>query len=161
MGGQLTVISVVGKGSVFRVDLPLVEAKVERSPTPLPQVATGPRKPVLVVDDNPINLVVARGLVERAGYEVQVAKNGVEAVAAVAQHDFGMVFMDCQMPEMDGLEATRRIRASSEHPQTVIVALTASGLPEELDACRQAGMNDCLVKPVSFAMVERALALAR
>jgi signal transduction histidine kinase/CheY-like chemotaxis protein len=161
MGGRLTVDSVVGKGSVFRVDLPLVEAKLERPARAAPPLAPGPRKPVLVVDDNPINLVVARGLVERAGYEVHVAKNGVEAVAAVAMQDFGVVFMDCQMPEMDGLEATRRIRASSEHPLTIIVALTASGLPEELDACRQAGMNDCLVKPVSFAMVERALALAR
>ncbi len=161
MGGHLTVESVVGTGSVFRVELPLVEAKVESSAMALTALERGPRKPVLVVDDNPINLLVARGLVDRAGYEVQVAKNGVEAVAAVARQEFGLVLMDCQMPEMDGLEATRRIRASSGHPQTIIVALTASGLPEELDACRRAGMNDCLVKPVSFAMVERALALAR
>jgi signal transduction histidine kinase/CheY-like chemotaxis protein len=161
MGGRLTVRSEVDRGSEFTVEVPLV---VSAAQTTLPAPCRGPpelRKPVLVVDDNPVNLLVARGLVERAGYSVKVARNGREAVEAVAREDFALVLMDCQMPEMDGLEATRRIRRSTEHPTTPIVALTASGLPEELDACRRAGMNDCLVKPVSLAMVERALTLAR
>ena len=162
MGGTLAVDSRVGAGACFTMTVPLLEAQVAAgaSHTPASGLAAA-RKPVLVVDDNPINLLVARGLVERAGYEVHVAHNGREAVEAVAQHDFALVLMDCQMPEMDGLEATRRIRAAPQHSQTLIVALTASGLPEELDACRKAGMNDCLVKPVSLAMVKRALELVR
>jgi signal transduction histidine kinase/CheY-like chemotaxis protein len=161
MGGTLSVRSEVGKGSEFTIDVPLVvSAALVKAPTP-PRGSTDSRKSVLVVDDNPVNLLVARGLVERAGYSVKVARNGREAVDAVAHEDFALVLMDCQMPEMDGLEATRRIRSSSEHPATPIVALTASGLPEELDACRRAGMDDCLVKPVSLAMVQRALMLAR
>ncbi len=161
MGGTLAVESQPGRGSVFVFDVPLLEAKVE-APT---GVEVGPgaptsRKTVLVVDDNPINLLVARGLVERAGYEVQLARNGREAVEAVAGGDFGMVLMDCQMPVMDGLEATRLIRASAAHGALPIVAVTASGLPEELAACRAAGMNDCLVKPISLEMVQRVLRLA-
>jgi len=161
MGGTLSVRSEVGKGSEFTIDVPLVVSAAQVKALTPPRGSTDARKAVLVVDDNPVNLLVARGLVERAGYSVKVARNGREAVDAVAHEEFALVLMDCQMPEMDGLEATRRIRSSSEHPGTPIVALTASGLPEELDACRRAGMDDCLVKPVSLAMVQRALTLAR
>ncbi len=159
MGGTLTVRSELGKGSEFVIDLPLVVAQRTREVAKVPAAATPSRKPVLVVDDNPINLLVARGLVERAGFEVQVARDGREAVAAVAHGDFAMVLMDCQMPVMDGLEATRQIRAA--HHDTPIVAVTASGLPEELDACRAAGMDDCLVKPISYEMLQRVLSHAR
>jgi len=161
MGGTLTLASRVGEGSTFTVAVPLVPASVPATAvTPVRSRAETARRPVLVVDDNPVNLLVASGLVQRAGYPVRVARNGREAVEAVLAEEFALVFMDCQMPEMDGLEATRRIRAATTHAQTPIVALTASGLAEELDACRQAGMNDCLVKPVSLAMVKRALELA-
>ena len=161
MGGTLTVRSHVGSGSVFTVDSPLVLAEVEAAPAlPVFQGAASSRR-VLVVDDNPVNLLVARGLVEKAGYSVEVARNGREAVDAVGREDFALVLMDCQMPEMDGLEATRQIRASGNRSSTPIVALTASGLPEELAACRAAGMDDCLVKPVSASMLQRALSRAR
>ena len=78
---------------------------------------------VLVVDDNPINLIVARGLVERAGYRVQTARNGRDAVEAASKEDFALILMDCQMPETAGLEDTRLIRLSGA--DTPIVALTA------------------------------------
>ncbi|MDP1826990.1 MAG: ATP-binding protein [Archangium sp.] len=161
MGGTLTVTSESGRGSLFTVDVPLVNAPDEPVSEPIAPDVQHSTRPVLVVDDNPINLLVARGLVERAGFTVQVARNGREAVDAVLRHEFALVLMDCQMPEMDGLEATRLIRAGPCHAATPIVALTASGLPEELAACRDAGMDDCLVKPVSLAMLRRALALAR
>ncbi len=161
MGGTLTVSSRVGNGSEFTVDLPSVLAEVEVAPElPASRAMVSSRR-VLVVDDNPINLLVARGLVEKAGYSVEVAHNGREAVDAVDREEFALVLMDCQMPEMDGLEATRRIRASPNRSSTPIVALTASGLPEELAACLAAGMDDCLVKPVSASMLQRALSRAR
>ena len=161
MGGTLTVSSRVGSGSEFTVDLPLVLAEVEVVPELPVSRATPSSRRVLVVDDNPVNLLVARGLVEKAGYSVEVARNGREAVDAVGREEFALVLMDCQMPEMDGLEATRRIRASAHRSSTPIVALTASGLPEELAACLAAGMDDCLVKPVSASMLQRALRRAR
>jgi signal transduction histidine kinase/CheY-like chemotaxis protein len=159
MGGSLTLRSVLGEGSVFVIDLPLVVAQGAGEVTKAPAATAPSRRPVLVVDDNPINLLVARGLVERAGFVVQVARDGREAVDAVEHGDFAMVLMDCQMPVMDGLEATRQIRAA--HRDTPIVAVTASGLPEELDACRAAGMDDCLVKPISYEAMLRVLAHAR
>ena len=161
MGGSISVTSQAGVCTTFTVDVPLVASAAALANQP--PVAPHPRRsglPVLVVDDNPVNLLVARGLVERAGYDVRVARNGREALEAVSRERFALILMDCQMPEMDGLEATRQIRLSA-FSQTPIVALTASGLPEELDACRQAGMDDCLVKPVSLEMVKRALMLAR
>ncbi len=161
MGGSLTVESQPGVGSVFTVAVTLVEASAPPvAPQPVEVAPPRSRLPVLVVDDNPVNLVVARGLVERAGYAVKVARNGREAVEAVEREDFALVLMDCQMPEMDGLEATRRIRASARGG-TPIVALTASGQADELAACLEAGMNACLTKPVSLEMVRGALSLAR
>ena len=161
MGGTILVASTQGRGATFTVEVPLVVSEVHTCPPALvSEPNASSHRPVLVVDDNPVNLLVARGLVERAGYHVQVARNGREAVEAATREEFALIFMDCQMPEMDGFEATRQIRRSA-HPDTPIVALTASGLPEELDACRQAGMNDCLVKPVSLEMLKRALMLAR
>lgn len=90
--------------------------------------------PVLVVDDNPINLRVACGMLRLEGYEVRTATNGAEALEAVQREPFALVFMDCHMPTMDGLEATRRIRALSPPVNAIpIVALTAAALPEELE----------------------------
>jgi CheY-like chemotaxis protein len=111
-----------------------------------------------VVDDNPINLRVACGLVEKAGYRTVTATNGAEALAAVQAQPVFLVLMDCHMPVMDGYEATGRIRAlESDVAMVPVIALTASAMPEELERCRQAGMNDCLIKPVTLAMLERAL----
>ncbi|HEY1086777.1 MAG TPA: response regulator, partial [Archangium sp.] len=130
--------------------------------TPVPEVTAPPSAdalPVLVVDDNPINLRVACGLVEKAGYRTLTATNGLEAVNAVQAQPVSLVLMDCHMPEMDGYEATERIRSlDSDVAMVPIIALTASAMPEELDRCRKAGMNDCLVKPVSLEQLERTLA---
>jgi len=113
---------------------------------------------VLIVDDNQINLSVASALVRKAGFEVAVATDGVEALEAVSQTTYALVLMDCHMPRMDGFEATTRIRAlPSPAARTPIVALTASAMPEELEACRRAGMVHCLTKPLRMAELTEAL----
>ena len=159
MGGMLAVKSQVGVGSLFSFSLwferggtPLVEAPINND------ALTRSTHPVLVVDDNAINLRVACGLLEKAGYVTESASNGREALEKVQAHRYALVLMDCHMPVMDGFEATERIRGlDSDASLTPIIALTASALPEELEACRRAGMNDCLTKPVSMKMLQRVL----
>jgi CheY-like chemotaxis protein len=113
---------------------------------------------VLVVDDNPVNLRVARGLVERLGYVVETATNGREALEKVRAGDYLLVLMDCHMPELDGYAATRAVRALVDHRARLpIIALTASVLPEDVAACEAAGMNECLAKPVTLAALGATL----
>jgi signal transduction histidine kinase/ActR/RegA family two-component response regulator len=160
MGGTIEVESVVGHGTTMRFSIPLgasVAALVEAEPRALGQPPNA-GLPVLVVDDNPINLLVACGLVEKAGYRTLTATNGAEALAIVQSQPVALVLMDCHMPVMDGYEATERIRAlDSDAALVPVIALTASAMPEELERCRLSGMNDCLIKPVTLAMVERTL----
>ncbi|MEC9341264.1 MAG: EAL domain-containing protein, partial [Pseudomonadota bacterium] len=111
---------------------------------------------VLVVEDNHANQLVARGMLEKLGCEVDIANDGAEAVTLVERHSYGMVFMDCNMPGMDGLEATRRIRAAG-HSQLPIIAMTANTLEEDFERCRVAGMNDFLIKPVRATAVKETL----
>jgi signal transduction histidine kinase/ActR/RegA family two-component response regulator len=161
MGGDIQLESREGEGTTVSFELPLA-AGLGALLTPVPEVTAPPSAgalPVLVVDDNPINLRVACGLVEKAGYRTLIATNGLEAVKAVQAQPVALVLMDCHMPEMDGYEATERIRAlDSDVAMVPIIALTASAMPEELERCRKAGMNDCLVKPVSLEQLERTLA---
>jgi signal transduction histidine kinase/ActR/RegA family two-component response regulator len=156
MGGVISFESVQGVGSTFRIELPFqvgVAALVEDSRSQ-PLIARS-LLPVLVVDDNAVNLKVACSLVERAGYRTDTAANGQEALEKVLRSDYLLVLMDCHMPVMDGFVATEKIRGlDSELAMLPVVALTASALPEELEACKRAGMNDCLVKPVSLRAVE-------
>ncbi|MNQ64638.1 Signal transduction histidine-protein kinase BarA [compost metagenome] len=102
---------------------------------------------ILLVEDNPVNQLVAKGMLGKLGCEVTVAAHGGEALAQLEDNAFDLVFMDCNMPVMDGYEASRRIRQSGRWPQLPIVALTANAMPEERERCRAAGMNDYLAKP--------------
>ncbi|MFN3690122.1 MAG: response regulator, partial [Fimbriimonadales bacterium] len=105
---------------------------------------------VLVVEDNPVNQKVVLRQLERWGVHAQVAPNGVEALRLFEEGDFDVILMDCQMPEMDGFEATRRIRERERVqglPRTPIIALTANAMAEDRAACAQAGMDDYLAKP--------------
>ncbi|WP_051304977.1 ATP-binding protein [Chitinilyticum litopenaei] len=112
---------------------------------------------VLVVEDNPLNQrVVALGL-QRLGCEVDIAGNGVDALEKAAEADYDLILMDCQMPVMDGLEATRRLRADARTRHWPIVALTANALSESEEACLAAGMNDFLTKPINFELLRAAL----
>ena len=116
---------------------------------------------VLLAEDNPVNQLVAVGMLEGAGCEVIVAANGVEAVAQATSQQFDVILMDCMMPELDGYGATAAIRAheASTDLRTPIVALTASALSGEREQCLAAGMDDYLPKPMRkddlLAMLDR------
>jgi signal transduction histidine kinase/CheY-like chemotaxis protein len=114
--------------------------------TPL-LTATEGRARILLVEDNPVNQLVAKGMLGKLGCQVQLATQGAEALEWLEREDFDMVLMDCNMPVMDGYEASRRIRQSGRWPELPIVALTANAMPEERERCRAAGMNDYLAKP--------------
>ncbi|EIK95528.1 sensor histidine kinase/response regulator [Pseudomonas sp. M47T1] len=105
------------------------------------------RARILLVEDNPVNQLVAKGMLSKLGCEVTVAAHGGEALAALEDKEYDLVLMDCNMPVMDGYEASRRIRQSGRWPQLPIVALTANAMPEERERCRAAGMSDYLAKP--------------
>jgi len=115
------------------------------------------RSLVLVVEDNPVNQKVAASMIEKLGYRVNVAANGREAVESLARIPYALVFMDCQMPEMDGFEATRVIRnqeaslqqVGGKPPHLPIIAMTANAMQEDKDRCQAVGMDDFLSKPVT------------
>ena len=113
---------------------------------------------ILVADDNSVNQLVARRMFERFGYQVDFAANGVEAVKAVQDKVYDVVFMDVQMPEMNGYEATQRIReVIAKERQPYVVALTANAMEGDRDTCLQNGMNDYLAKPLRFPELEKIL----
>jgi len=127
-------------------------------------VELGPTDParkgsrVLVVEDNAANLKVTVRMVERLGYRADVANNGVEAVTILQRVQYDAVLMDCQMPEMDGYEATRRIRSDEDAGRHVpIIAMTAAALAGDRERCLAAGMDDYLSKPVKLHVVAALL----
>jgi signal transduction histidine kinase/CheY-like chemotaxis protein len=102
---------------------------------------------VLLVEDNQVNQLVAKGMLGKLGCEVLLANQGAEALNQLELNDVDLVLMDCNMPVMDGYEASRRIRQGGHYPGLPIIALTANALPDERERCRAAGMNDYLAKP--------------
>jgi len=102
---------------------------------------------VLLVEDNPVNQMVAKGMLAKLGYQVLVAAHGAEALEVLEQEPIDLILMDCNMPVMDGYETSRRIRNNGRWPELPIVALTANALSDERERCRAAGMNDYLAKP--------------
>ncbi|MDH4392477.1 MAG: response regulator, partial [Aquabacterium sp.] len=125
----------------------------------LQQRAAGQR--VLLAEDNPINQEVASELLQAVGITVDLANDGQQAVQLAAQHDYDLVLMDMQMPVMDGLAATRALRAMPRHARTAILAMTANAFGDDRRACLEAGMDDHIAKPVDpevlYAMLGRWL----
>lgn len=105
------------------------------------------RARILLVEDNPVNQLVAKGMLSKLGCDVVIAAHGGEALSLLEDDLFDLVLMDCNMPVMDGYETSRQIRQSSRWSELPIVALTANAMPEERERCRSAGMNDYLAKP--------------
>jgi CheY-like chemotaxis protein/HPt (histidine-containing phosphotransfer) domain-containing protein len=117
---------------------------------------------ILLAEDNAMNQKVALRLLEQLGYRADVANNGLEAIAALERQPYDVVLMDVQMPELDGLDATRRICEQwPEDTRPHIIAMTANALPEDREACFAAGMNDYVAKPIRAEELVAALKRAR
>ena len=113
---------------------------------------------ILVAEDTPVNLILAMKVLERLGYRADRASNGLEVLEALRRTDYDLILMDCQMPEMDGYEATRRIRLREKPGQHIrIVAMTANAMKTDRDACLAAGMDDYVSKPIAFESLKDAL----
>jgi CheY-like chemotaxis protein/HPt (histidine-containing phosphotransfer) domain-containing protein len=169
MGGEIKVASTLGQGSTFsfRLTLPVAEN------VPVPEQndqtayaalsarigAFGRPLRVLIADDNPTNRLVAAKMLKDFEIQTDTACDGAEAVTAASRFNYDLILMDVRMPEMDGLQATRTIRARGERLPTVpIIAFTANAFPEDVKACLEAGMNDFVVKPArKKALVEAIL----
>ncbi len=160
MGGCIGHDPAPGGGSVFWIEIPLRPAETP-PPAALP---AGPRPAVasmhlLVVDDIAANREVARALLRADGHSVETASDALQAIERVAEGGIDAVLMDVQMPDIDGLEATRRIRAlPAPMGQVPVLAVTASALPEQIEACRAAGMDGHLAKPIERLSLAQALA---
>lgn len=164
MGGAVGVESQFGKGSSFWATLKLETSSLEAYNDQNQTLKSmheenldGLSTDILLVEDNKINQIVARKLLEKQGCKVTLANNGIEALDLVQTDEFDLVLMDCQMPIMDGFEATRKIRQSGN--DIPIIALTANAQNSDRDACLEAGMNDFLSKPFDppalFEMIRR------
>jgi CheY-like chemotaxis protein len=155
MGGRIEVESQPGQGSVFRVVLPGLPRAPASSDTPA-VASTMPARAeqalrILVAEDNPVNQILIETVLMRMGHHCDIAHNGREALARVQQAAPDLVLMDVQMPELDGLAATRAIRALPGTAGRVpIVAMTANALLEDRQRCLDAGMDDYLSKPIDL-----------
>ena len=163
MGGRITVKSEQGKGSEFTISLrfPIGEAKTGQTP-PAAKASAFTGKKLLVVEDNELNLEIASTLLKEAGFEVDTAENGkiaVEKVEAASADRYDLILMDIQMPEMDGYEATRRIRAlpDAEKAALPIVAMTANAFEDDRKNALHAGMNGHIAKPLDIQKLFQVL----
>ncbi len=151
MGGTIGVETQDGRGSTFWFDLPAQTAPAQAAEPAHQNVAPdlAPAR-ILLVDDTPINRELVRIMLSPLGFSIEEAGGGAEAVQAALERPFDLILMDVRMPGIDGMAATRAIRASSKlNGRTPIVALTADIQPENIIACRAAGMNDHIGKPIS------------
>ncbi len=154
MGGNISFTSIPGAGTTFTVELPLPSAEPAdvMNPASIGGVWSSPDAAghVLVAEDIPINQLVARGMLERLGWNVDVVGDGQAAVEAAARGAYDVVILDCQMPVLDGYEAARAIRLlPGRSGRSPIIAMTANALAEDRQRCLDAGMDDYIAKPIT------------
>ncbi|HEY3055029.1 MAG TPA: response regulator, partial [Thermoanaerobaculia bacterium] len=150
----------VKQSALFDAIANALAGRKQRPQPPAPRPAIAPRHDVrvLVAEDNPVNQKLAIRQLARRGIEADAVANGTEAIEAFIRETYDLVLMDCQMPQMDGFEATRRIREREGHQRrTPVVALTANALEGDRQRCLDAGMDDYLSKPVSESELTRVL----
>jgi len=160
MNGDIGVISTLGEGSTFWFEIPLPVAEIVSETDNKPasdtvDIDTNKNFKILVAEDNPANQLLIRTLMEKLGQDVTIVENGQLAVDALSVHSFDLVFMDMQMPVMDGYTATKQIRDSGNN--IPIIALTAHVIKDEESKFRAAGMNDWLSKPFNVTDLVKKL----
>lgn len=166
MQGDITLQSTLGEGTVFTLHLilPIAETEKKTETPAVPEPSNAEPAPhnrkLLLVDDTPANLMVLRLHLGKLGYHgIDLVKSGEQAVEAARHTDYDLIFMDCQMPGMDGFEASRQIRAHAPpHHQPTIIAITADAMKATAERCLEAGMDGHLAKPFSRTQLQTLLA---
>ena len=172
-GGSVVVDTELGKGSRFTINLasnqeeiaklkssqfpPVLPASEEPDKTGTLSETSEPRGVIILADDNMANILTIEEYLESHGYEVIVAHDGVEAIEKAEANDPDIILMDIQMPVMNGLEATRRLRANPRLVDTPIIALTALAMPGDRERCLQAGVSEYMSKPVSLKILKKTI----
>lgn len=174
MGGTIHVRSELGKGSNFYVEIPFKREVADHSSKEMvisshvtatndisqkSSITSQYHAKILLVEDYEPNQRVASKMIEKLGGTVEVADDGEQALEKLKVHRYDIIFMDCQMPEMDGFEATKLIRKDPTMSDNIIVAMTANALEGDREKCIAAGMNDYISKPIRFAEIERVFKL--
>lgn len=164
LSGSVGVVSTVGEGSHFWLDVPYIESTKDQIEHVFPVSVKSKEilsisAHVLLVEDNPINQKVAMAMLKKAGLTVDIANDGAEGVKKYQSNHYDLIFMDCLMPNMDGFEATRKIRelelVSGKH--TPISALTANALEDDRKRCKDAGMDEFVSKPINLGILNEVI----
>ena len=157
LGGQISVSSELGRGSTFSFEFKVRASKKQSSDVPLETEKEDDNLNILLVEDNSINQDIAVRFLNLLGFNPDTALNGNVACEKVLEKNYDLILMDCHMPELDGYDATKKIRNFENIKQPIIVALTANAMEGEREKCLSVGMNDYVTKPISLKKLKDTL----
>ncbi|MBX7220672.1 MAG: response regulator [Blastocatellia bacterium] len=164
MGGQITIESEPGKGTTIQFTALLYLQAEEATPLhqpvtqPLPLKNNPATHRILVVEDNPVNQKVLVAFLKKMGLTAELAANGLEALERLQNQQYTLIFMDCQMPDLDGFETTREIRRIFQNQRRIpVIAVTANNMPGDIERCFSAGMDDFISKPFTLEKLRQVL----
>ena len=159
MHGDISLTSEIGHGSTFVLQLPLHEGAAPEKEIPRPVQNQTLHGRVLLAEDNTVNQKIAERMLSRLGLKCKTVANGEQAIAEVLSNDYDLILMDVNMPVMDGITATERIRDLSNHKNHIpIIALTANAMLEDKERCLAAGMNGFISKPIRLDTLGKVIA---